>query len=162
MSQSSTQEALADIFLNPVMPVMMIGMGYMLFLVARAATARRIVSVPDGEVIPLKATFAGMRGLPSNVALATNNASPLLIIRSTGIEYRVMRLTKRSFEDIDMVDVRTAWRTVNIEMQFRDQLLTFAGNVGTEEVAQRALSLFPAKTPMTTKAYAMRLAGLGR
>jgi hypothetical protein len=51
---------------------------------------------------------------------------------------------------------------VNIEMQFRGKLLTFAGNVGTEEAAQRALSLFPAKTPRTTKAYAMRLAGLAQ
>jgi hypothetical protein len=36
-----------------------------------------------------------------------------------------MRFTKQTFEDFQLVEVRTAWRTVNIEMQFWGKLLTF-------------------------------------
>lgn len=159
MPASPAQEALRHIFLNPVMPIMMIGMGYMLFLVTRAATARAVLSVSDGQVIPVKATFAGVRIGPSGIAVASNNASPLFIIRPEGIEYRVLRRQKRAWADIELIDVRTTWRTVNIEMQFRGALLTFAANVGDAQAAHRALALVPAGTPMTARASAIRAVG---
>ena len=160
MSRTPSEIA-SDILLNPVQLIMLPAMLYMLFLVIRAGTARTPPSVggvtPDGgKVIPVKATFAGLRGLSQWVAVASNNASPYLIVGQSGIEYRVIKQHKRPFVDIEQVDVRTAWRTVNIEILFRGAALTFAANVGTEDAARAALALFPASTPMTSRARAIR------
>jgi hypothetical protein len=160
MSRTPGQVA-ADILLNP--PVLIAnGVAlYMLFSVLRAATARNPqavdgVTADGGRLIPLKATFAGVKGFPELFAIATNSASPLLIIRDEGIEYRVIRKHKRAFSDIEQVHVHTAWKTVNITIQFRGDVLTFAANVGNVVAAQAALALFPASVPMTARALAIR------
>ena len=138
-----------------MMFIMMGALSYMLFLVIRAATARNDTTVgADTEVIPAKATFAGIRGIPW-LAIATNNASPWFVMAPSGIEYRVIRKHKRAYADITQVDVRTAPGTVNIEIQFRDELLTLAVNVGTNKTAKTALAHFPSSTIFTPRALAV-------
>ncbi len=153
----SPGEVAAGILLNPAMMVMTAGLFVMLFLVIRAAVARNPVTVdgltPDGgHLIPCKATFVGLRSLPTLVAIASNSASPLLIVHPREIEYRVLRKRRRPIADIEQVDVRTAWRTVNIVVHFKDEQLTFTANVGTLPAARSALALLPASTPMTAAA----------
>jgi hypothetical protein len=153
----SAGEIAMGIILQPLPLIMMALMFYMLFMVTRAATARDGgnfggVTLDGGKVISVKATFAGVRGMPGLFAVATNNASPLFAIGPAGIEYRVIRKHKRAFADIEQVDIRTAWRTVNIEVLFRGEILTLAVNVGTEAAARSTLALFPATTPMTLRA----------
>ena len=160
MSRSPAQIA-ADIFLNPMSIVMIGGMATMLVMVIRTATTRRPYAengvLPDGRrLIPAMATFCGIKGLAAPIAIATNSASPLFIIGEDGIEYRVIRRHRRAFTQIEMVDVRTAWKTVNIEVHFRGEALTLAVNVGTELTAGSALALFPASVPMTAKVLALR------
>jgi hypothetical protein len=153
-------EIASDILLNPVQLFMLPLMLYMLFLVIRAGTARTPPSVGGvttvGRWLPVKVTFAGLRVLSQWVAVASNNASSYLIVGQSGTEYRVIKEYRRSFADIEQVDVRTAWRTANIEIQFRGAALTFAANVGAEEAAQSALALFPASTPMTSRTRVIR------
>lgn len=160
MSRPPAQIA-ADILLNPMSIVMLGGMATMLVMVIRTATARTPYAengmLPDGRrLIPAVATFCGIKGLAAPIAIATNSASPLFIVGDEGIEYRVIRRHRRSFTQIELVDVRTAWKTVNIEVQFRGEPLTLAVNVGTELSAQAALALFPSSVPMTAKALALR------
>lgn len=116
------------------------------------------VGVDGGRSIPLMASFAGVRGMPWWFAVATNNARPLLEILRSGLRYRVIRKRERSFAEIERVDVRTFWKTVNLDIAFRGDLLTLAANVGTLERAREALALFPPGVPMTPRAQAV-LAG---
>ena len=111
-----------------------------------------------GKTIPVMAAFAGVKGMPWWFAIASNNANPSLVIFSSGIRYRMIKKRERRFEEIERIEVRTAWKTVNIEMHFRGEMLTFAVNVGTLPAAQAALVLFPATVPMSDRARAV-LAG---
>ena len=81
-----------------------------------------------------------------------------LIIGKDGIEYRVIRKHRRTFDEIEQVDVSTRWKTVNLELHFRGSPLTLVANVGTEPSAGAALALFPGSVPMTAKALALRSA----
>lgn len=159
MSRPSAEIA-ADIFLNPGMFVMIGILGYMLFTVTRAATAggkdRAAVLSQHSQVIPVTATFAGVRGLPSQIAIASNNARPLFAVGPEGIEYRVIRKSKRSFADIERIDVRKSWRTVNIEFLFRGEMLILIVNAGTDPVARTILQSIPDSVPMTPQAAIVR------
>ena len=79
MINPSTNSA-AQILLNPfILLGFAIGF-YMLAQVISAAVARNPKAIDgitdDGRrLIPLKASFAGMRGLPQSFAIASNNAS---------------------------------------------------------------------------------------
>jgi hypothetical protein len=156
MSRSAGEAAIA-ILLQPLSLMMLALVLCMLFMVMRAATACNGSdfggrTADGGKVISVKATFAGVRGMPPVFAVATNSANPLFAIGPRGLEYRVLRTHKRSFADIEQIDVQTAWRTVNIEVLFRGDVLTLAVNVGTEATARATLALFPAATPMTIRA----------
>lgn len=111
-----------------------------------------------GKTIPVMAAFAGVKGLPWWLAVASNNANPSLVILSSGIRYRMIRKQERRFDEIERIEIRTAWKTVNIELHFRGELLTFAVNVGTLAAAQAALALFPATVAMSDRAKSV-LAG---
>lgn len=126
-----------------------------------SAVARGDLSVrPDGgTTFPLMASFAGVRGLPWWFAVATNNARPLLEILPSGLRYRVIRKRERAFSEIERVDVRTFWQTVNIDIAFRGELLTMVGNVGTLEHAKAALALLPPSVPLTARARVVLAGG---
>lgn len=125
---------------------------------SRAAKGPIHFDADGGTVIPVAAAFAGVKGLPWWFAVATNNANPSLVILSSGIRYRMIRKHERRFDEIERLELRTAWKTVNIEMHFRDERLTFAVNVGTLSAAQAALALFPATVVMSDQAKSV-LAG---
>lgn len=123
------------------------------------AVTRPIHSAEEGgKTIPVMAAFAGVKGLPWWLAVASNNANPSLVILSSGIRYRMIRKQERRFDEIERIEIRTAWKTVNIEMHFSGELLTFAVNVVTLAAAQAALALFPATVAMSDRAKSV-LAG---
>ncbi len=47
-----------------------------------------------GKIVPLIATFSGLRGLPW-IGFASNNLNPRLVIQSDGITYRIAMLRFR-------------------------------------------------------------------
>jgi hypothetical protein len=82
-----------------------------------------------GKIVPLIATFSGLRGLPW-IGFASNNLNPRLVIQSDGITYRIAMLRFRGWGDIIQVDVQSVGATVNLSFAFRDSLFTFDADVG--------------------------------
>ncbi|GAA3720683.1 hypothetical protein GCM10022268_31240 [Sphingomonas cynarae] len=104
-----------------------------------------------GKVIPLLASFSGLRCLPW-IGLASNNLNPRLVITPDGIFYRVLGLRTCSWVDIAQVDVRTLGATVNIGFVFRDSPITFDANVGSIILAAQTLALLPTDVVLTRRA----------
>jgi len=104
-----------------------------------------------GKVIPLLASFSGLRGLPW-IGLASNNLNPRLVITPDGISYRVLGLQACRWADIAQVDVRTLGATVNIGFGFRGSPITFDANVGSIILAARTLALLPTDVVLTSRA----------
>ena len=123
---------------------------------ARATIGNVVVDETGAATIPVLATFAGVRGFPWWYAVATNNATPLLVIEADGVRFRVIRARRRSFGDIACIDVRQATGTVNLEIAFHAALLTFSVNLGTVPLAGHVLRLFPPSVPLSVRAAAVR------
>jgi len=120
----------------------------------RTPKAPRGAAVPlaiKGGVVPVVATFTGLRGLPW-IALATNSLNPVFRIESEQLVYRVLRQHQRPFADIRLVDVREAYGTFNLIFEFHDARRTFAANVGTAARGAQALALLPQSVPLSARA----------
>jgi hypothetical protein len=134
--------------------------GYLLYRLAKGRYARAAAGVTEtdengGKVVPVVAAFLGVRGLPWWFAVASNNANPTLVVLPTSLRYRVIGLRERPFSAIEQIDVRTAWKTVNIEIRFHGTWLTLAFNVGATDLARQVLALLPASAPMTSRAQSL-------
>ena len=123
-----------------------------------AIVANITMDQAGGAHIPVLATFSGVRGLPWWYAVATNNAKPSLVITPTSIDFRVVRRDRRSWEEIERIDVRQAPGTVNLDVTFRGALLTFSANLGSVPLAAHVLSLIPASVPLSDRAVAIKTA----
>lgn len=110
----------------------------------------------EGTPIQVAAAFSGLTFLPWWLGFASNNANPLLEIGPAGLRYRVLGTAERGFEAIERVDVRTAWRTVNLCFRFKASAVTFSANVRTREEATRGLRLLPDSVPLTDRARRVR------
>ncbi|MET0270099.1 MAG: hypothetical protein ABW173_06685 [Sphingomonas sp.] len=121
-----------------------------------AAVANVMVDAGGAATIPVLATFAGVRGLPWWYGVATNNATPLLVVEPGGIRFRVIRAQRRRFGDIACVDVRRATGTVNLMLTFHDAILTFSANLGAVPLAAYVLRLLPPSLPLSERAAAIR------
>lgn len=104
-----------------------------------------------GKVIPLIATFSGLRGLPW-IGFASNNLNPCLVITPDGLTYRVMGLRTQRWGNVEQVDVRSLGATVNLGFVFRSSPVTFAANVGSTVVAAQTLALVPDHVALTDRA----------
>jgi hypothetical protein len=122
----------------------------------RATVANIVVDATGSATIPLLATFTGVRGLPWWYGLAVNNAKPLLVIEPGGVRYRVIRTRRRSYGEIAEVDVRQATGTVNLELAFCGELLTFSANLGNVPLTAHVLRLLPSTLPLSARAEAVR------
>ena len=121
------------------------------------ATVTNIVTGAAGAAtIPVLVTFTGVRGLPWWYGIAMNNAAPLLVIEPDGIRFRVIRRQRRSFAEIECVDVRQGWRTVNLDFTFHGSIFTFAANVGTVALAAHVIASLPSGVPLSSRAQALR------
>jgi hypothetical protein len=107
-----------------------------------------------GRVIPVVATFVGIRGLPW-IALATNSLGPRLTITPTGMTFRVLRTQARAFSDIEQVDVRTFGSTVALSFVFKGTPFTFDANVGSVVLAVSTLTLIPKSVARSDRAAAL-------
>lgn len=122
----------------------------------RATVGNIVVDGSGAATIPVIATFTGVRGLPWWCGFAINNAKPLLSIERDGIRFRVIRSQKRRFHDIERADIRQAVGTVNLELMFHGELLTFSANLGATPLAAHVLRLFPASVPLSARAVLVR------
>ncbi|MBD8736802.1 hypothetical protein [Sphingomonas sp. CFBP 13706] len=111
-----------------------------------------------GKIVPLIATFSGLRGLPW-IGFASNNLNPRLVIQSDGITYRIAMLRFRGWGDIIQVDVQSVGATVNLSFAFRDSLFTFDANVGSTMLAAQTLALLPDHIALTDRAKLLLMGG---
>lgn len=90
---------------------------------------------PDDEWVSIKvhAAFGGLRFLPWWWGTSSNSANPLLETGTSGIRYRALVLKEVGYPRIEMVDVRTAWRTVNLCFRFNDAIGTFRPTYATSK-----------------------------
>ncbi|MGK9236679.1 hypothetical protein KXS07_32810 [Inquilinus limosus] len=123
----------------------------------RRVAARRPVAGPDGSVdIPLAAGFRGIRGIPW-IAVSHSDVGPRLRLHPDGIEFKVVRTERRAYSEVSSVDIRTAVATVNVVIEFRTSLRSFAGNVASLATAAEAVDILAAKgCPVTPRAEAVR------
>ena len=99
----------------------------------------------DGVMeVPVLATFTGVTGLPSLVAVASNSLNPRLVIRPHGLDYRVTAARSVALDDVASVRIQTAPATVNLVFTFVRGPFTLAANVGDIGVAQAVLAAYPA------------------
>lgn len=122
----------------------------------RATVANITIDQTGAAHIPVLATFSGVRGLPWWYAVATNNAKPSLVVTLGGLDFRVVRSHRRSWDEIERIDVCQAPGTVNLDVTFRDALLTFSANLGAVSLAAHVLSLIPASVPLSDRAVAVK------
>lgn len=122
----------------------------------RATIGNIVVDETRASTIPVLATFTGVRGFPWWYAIATNNATPLLVIEREGVRFRVIRARRRQFSEIACVDVRQATGTVNLELAFHATPLTFSANLGAVPLAAHVLRLFPRSVLLSERAAAIR------
>jgi hypothetical protein len=115
-------------------------------------SGERVEAAGGWVSIKVAAAFGGLRFLPWWLATGTNSANPALEIGPRGIRYRLLRQHEAEFDRIEQVDVRTAWRTVNLCFLFRDATGTFSANVRHAEEAARALRLLRGRAPLTGRA----------
>jgi|KBSSwiStaDraftv2_1062776.scaffolds.fasta_scaffold113562_3 hypothetical protein len=106
----------------------------------------------EWRTISLRAAFSGLRGFPWWLAIASNNAHPLLEVSAAGVRCRVLRLRERAFAEIEEIDVRTAFRTVNLRLLFHNSAFVFSGNVGTVDAAKLVLPLFASHVQLSERA----------
>ncbi|RYD28720.1 MAG: hypothetical protein EOP89_01790 [Lysobacteraceae bacterium] len=121
-----------------------------------ATTANITIDQMGGAHIPVLATFGGVRGLPWWYAVATNNAKPSLVVTPDGLDFRVVSRHRRSWDEIERIDVRQAPGTVNLDVTFRGALLTFSANLGTVPLAAHVLSLIPGSVPLSNCALVVK------
>ena len=106
----------------------------------------------EWAAIPVAAAFSGLRFLPWWLGTASNSANPVLEIGPDRIRYRVLRLREVGFDRIEEVDLRTAWRTVNLCFRFCAATATFSANVRHLDEAARALALIEGRVPFSRRA----------
>ncbi len=109
----------------------------------------------EGVLVPLRASFIGVKGVPV-LSLGHNNLSPILRLYPDDVEFRVFRLRRRPYSAIGRIDVLTTLGTRNVEFVWKDSILTFAANVENEAWRLAVLG-FLAKRGIPATDAAMRL-----
>jgi len=113
-------------------------------------------TIEASSPIKVAAAFTGLRFLPWWWGISSNNANPMLEIGGDGIRYKVIARNERRFDEIEQVDVKTAWRTVNLCFRFKGAVTTFSANVRELDEAARALKLLPEHVPLGERARELR------
>lgn len=132
------------------------------WLVMRALRSGRPSTTPPpitddgagGKVIPVIATFSGLRGL-SWIGFASNSLNPRLVITPDGITYRVMTQRTRRWSEVAEIDVRSFGATVNLGFVFRGNPVTLDANVGSTILAAQVLALVADHVALTDRARSL-------
>jgi hypothetical protein len=98
----------------------------------------------EGFTIPLKASFVVFKRL-SFLGVAHNNIAPGLTLFEDRLEYRVLKLVRRSYADIEAVDARRWLGTQTLILHWRAGLFAFGANVGDDDRLIALLAFFEAR-----------------
>lgn len=98
----------------------------------------------DGSMhVPVLATFTGVVGLPSLLAIASNNLNPSLVIRPGSLTYRVTMSRSVSLQDVATVSVQTTLGTTTLVFTFVGGAFTLSAKVASPAVAETVLTAYP-------------------
>lgn len=98
----------------------------------------------DGSMqVPVLATFTGVAGLPSLLAVASNNLNPSLVIRPGLLTYRVTMARSVSLQDVATVSVQTTLGTTTLVFTFVGGAFTLSAKVASPAVAETVLTAYP-------------------
>ena len=98
----------------------------------------------DGSMqVPVLATFTGVAGLPSLLAVASNNLNPSLVIRPGSLTYRVTMSRSVSLQDVATVSVQTTLGTTTLIFTFVGGAFTLSAKVASPAVAETVLTAYP-------------------
>ena len=98
----------------------------------------------DGSMqVPVLATFTGVAGLPSLLAVASNNLNPSLVIRPGSLTYRVTMARSVSLQDVATVRVQTTLGTTTLVFTFVGGAFTLSAKVASLTVAETVLTAYP-------------------
>ena len=98
----------------------------------------------DGSMhVPVLATFTGVAGLPSLLAVASNNLNPSLVIRPGSLTYRVTMARSVSLKDVATVSVQTTLGTTTLVFTFVGGAFTLSAKVASPAVAETVLTAYP-------------------
>ena len=113
----------------------------------RSRNAIASASLPrdeDGSMqVPVLATFTGVAGLPSLLAVASNNLNPSLVIRPGSLTYRVTMARSVSLQDVATVRVQTTLGTTTLVFTFVGGAFTLSAKVASLTVAETVLTAYP-------------------
>lgn len=98
----------------------------------------------DGFKVPVEATFLGFRNVPL-IAIAYNNTSSSLVLFEEFVEYKVCRTRRYHYSKIDCIGVFRTIGTENIEINFRNSLFSFSGNLFEKENLIELIQFFKRK-----------------
>ncbi len=88
--------------------------------------------LPDGGFsVPLRASFLVFKKFPL-FGIATNNAAPRLVLFNDRIEFRVIAIQTRRYEDLEYIDALQSLGTQNIILCWRRRFFAFSANLGDE------------------------------
>jgi hypothetical protein len=109
----------------------------------------------EGLDIPLRAAFLVLRPFPL-LAVAHNNAAPVLTLFPTHLEYRVLTRARRDYADLDLIDVRQVLRTQSVLIGARGRFLAFSGTVHGEDTLTALVGFFARRgLPLSERASAL-------
>ncbi len=142
-----------------VFAVIAIGFAVVIFgIVARlqAARARTLQPLPGGGVrVPVAAAF----GAPKKFTLlgyAHNTLNPRLELHPDHVLTRLLRTRRRSYDQIERVDVRNRFGGVDLLLDFDDSSLNFtASHLGAAAAAAALRWLADRGCPLTERARAL-------
>ena len=98
----------------------------------------------DGSMqVPVLATFTGVVGLPSLLAVASNSLNPSLVIRPGSLTYRVTMARSVSLHDVATVSVQTTLGTTTLVFTFVGGAFTLSAKVASPAVAETVLTAYP-------------------
>ncbi len=97
-----------------------------------------------GFKVPVRATFIGFKKIPL-IAVASNSLTSSLILFENHIEYKVCRTRRYSYSKIDSIGIFRTVGTENIEINNRNSLFSFSGNVFEKENLIEILKFFKRK-----------------
>jgi len=98
----------------------------------------------DGSMqVPVLATFTGVAGLPSLLAVASNSLNPSLVIRPGGLTYRVTMARSVNLKDVATVSVQTTLGTTTLVFTFVGGAFTLSAKIASPTVAETVLTAYP-------------------
>lgn len=101
--------------------------------------------------VPLIASFMLIKGLYP-ISTSSNSISPRLLLHENFVEYKVIFSKKRSYDEIEQIQILLGPATTNVILEFKDSRMSFAGNLNDKQKLAEVLKILKQKCRLSPKA----------